>query len=213
MPLLQIENLCIRLGGHPIVRDACITVNTGEFVAILGPSGCGKTTTLRGICGLELPDSGSILYEGQDITRVPTHQRNIGYLFQEGALFPHLTVEQNICFGIRDQSKGIQNERVAHLLDLVQLTGLGSRSTTALSGGQRQRVALARALARQPKLMLLDEPFSSLDETLKETLRNDLFEILKQTNTAAIMVTHNEGDARSIAARTVWMSEGCVRPD
>lgn len=212
-PLLHVENLCVRLGGNLVVREACLTVMPGEFVAILGPSGCGKTTTLRAICGLENPESGVIQYEGSTINELPTHRRNIGYLFQEGALFPHLSVGQNISFGIREQPKAQQQARVDELLQLVQLNGLASRSTTSLSGGQRQRVALARALARQPKLVLLDEPFSSLDAALKDTLRKDLFEILKKTKTAAVMVTHDEQDARTTAARTVWMSEGCMPID
>lgn len=212
-PLLHVENLRVRLGGNLVVREACLTVMPGEFVAILGPSGCGKTTTLRAICGLEYPESGVIQYEGSRINELPTHRRNIGYLFQEGALFPHLSVGQNISFGIRAQPKAQQQARVEELLHLVQLNGLASRSTTSLSGGQRQRVALARALARQPKLVLLDEPFSSLDAALKDTLRKDLFEILKKTKTAAVMVTHDEQDAHTTAARTVWMSEGCMRID
>ena len=142
---------------------------------------------------------------------MPTHRRNIGYLFQEGALFPHLTVGQNICFGIRNLSAEKQRNRLEELLHLVQLTGLDSRTTTELSGGQRQRVALARALARQPKLILLDEPFSSLDATLKDALRTDLFAILKQTDTAAIMVTHDKDDAASVSARTVWMDNGSIQ--
>ena len=210
-PLLQLHHLHVQLGGAAIVKDLCLSVGPGEFIAILGPSGCGKTTTLRAICGLELPSSGTIEYEGQDITQVPTHRRNIGYLFQEGALFPHLTVGQNICFGIRNLSAEKQRNRLEELLHLVQLTGLDSRTTTELSGGQRQRVALARALARQPKLILLDEPFSSLDATLKDALRTDLFAILKQTDTAAIMVTHDKDDAASVSARTVWMDNGSIQ--
>ena len=210
-PLLQLHHLHVQLGGAAIVKDLCLSVGRGEFIAILGPSGCGKTTTLRAICGLELPSSGTIEYEGLDITQVPTYRRNIGYLFQEGALFPHLTVGQNICFGIRNLSAEKQRNRLEELLHLVQLTGLDSRTTTELSGGQRQRVALARALARQPKLILLDEPFTSLDATLKDALRTDLFAILKHTDTAAILVTHDKDDAASVSARTVWMDNGSIQ--
>lgn len=210
--LLRVDNLSVRLGGTAIVSNVSFTVNEGEVFALLGPSGCGKTTTLRAIAGLENDVSGTILYEGTNLSGTPPETRNMGYVFQEGALFPHLDVQRNICFGLRDLSKADQKQRVTDLLTLVQLSGFETRAIHELSGGQRQRIALARALARDPKLLLLDEPFSSLDSHLRQELRDDLFSVLRQTGTSAILVTHDVEDAKAVNARVGTMTNGSLAP-
>ncbi len=208
MPLLELESVAVRIAGHPIVHDAALTVDEREVLAIQGPSGCGKTTLLRAIAGLEPETSGTLTYDGSDLGAVPAERRNLGFVFQEGALFPHLTVAKNVGFGLRDLDRDARAARVAELLDLVRLDGLGDRLPHQLSGGQRQRVALARAIARKPRLVLLDEPFSSLDAELRDDLRKELFDVLRSRDVAAILVTHDPDEAAAVADRTVHMVEG-----
>jgi ABC-type Fe3+/spermidine/putrescine transport system ATPase subunit len=185
-------------------------VQPGEILAVLGPSGCGKSTLLQLIAGLEQPDRGRILWEGKDLSGVPTHLRGFGLMFQEFALFPHLDVRGNVGFGLKMQ--GLPDEqirtRVAEVLRVVDLEGFGGRQVDALSGGERQRVALARSLAPQPRLLMLDEPLGALDRTLRERLLLDLPAILGELGQTVIYVTHDQEEAFAIADRVVLLNAG-----
>ncbi|MFQ5814643.1 MAG: ABC transporter ATP-binding protein [Anaerolineae bacterium] len=185
-------------------------VDEGEIFCLLGPSGCGKTTLLRIIAGLEIPDSGEVLFEGHDIRDVPVHQRNFGLMFQDQALFPHKNVLENIAFGLRMQRLPAEEirERVAEVLNLVGMVGFEERDVNQLSGGEQQRVALARSLAPGPRLLMLDEPLASLDRTLRERLMNELRTILKGAGVTAIYVTHDQQEAFAVADRVVIMNRG-----
>lgn len=190
-----------------------LTVEPGEVLALLGPSGCGKTTLLRLIAGLETPDAGSrIVFGHQDVTDLPIEQRGIGMVFQHYALFPQMSVESNIGYGlgIRGVSTDEQRRIVGELVDLVRLNGLEKKRPTELSGGQRQRVALARAVAVRPRVLLLDEPLTALDAKLKESLRTELAELLRRFNITAIHVTHDQQEAMAIADRLAVMQAGRI---
>lgn len=191
-----------------ILQDFSLRVGSTETVALLGPSGCGKSTLLRAIAGLQPLAEGRIFWDGEDITAVKPHRRGFGLLFQDGQLFNHKNVAENIGYGLRLQkrSRSEVTERVEQLLDLVGLAGYGKRSVLQLSGGQQQRVALARALAPAPKLLLLDEPLSALDADLRTRLAQELTVMLK--NTAAIFVTHDETEASAVADRIIRMRDG-----
>ncbi|MDO5652852.1 MAG: sulfate ABC transporter ATP-binding protein [Brachymonas sp.] len=203
--------------GHTVVCDHLnLDIASGELVALLGPSGSGKTSLLRIIAGLELPDSGSVLFNGQDVTWTDARQRNIGFVFQHYALFGHMTVADNVAFGLsvlpaaqRPPRKQIA-ERVQYLLDKVQLGQLGKRYPHQLSGGQRQRVALARALATQPQLLLLDEPFGALDAKVRKDLRRWLRQIHHEMGVTSIFVTHDQDEALEVADRVVVMNAGHI---
>lgn len=201
--------------GEPPARalaGASLSVNRGEIVALVGPSGCGKSTLLRVIAGLEPDAEGVVRWDGEDLAAVPTHLRKFGLVFQDGQLFAHQSVAENISYGLRAQgvSRDERDARVAELLDLVSLPGAGSRAVTHLSGGERQRVALARSLAPRPRLLLLDEPFSALDRELRERLASETREILRETGTTAIMVTHDHAEAAAVADRVVRMRAGTI---
>ena len=189
-----------------------LDVRAGEVVALLGPSGCGKTTTLRLVAGFEDLDAGTIRLDGTlvagDDTMVPPEKRRVGVVFQDYALFPHLTVAQNVGYGVRDRRA--RAERVGEMLDLVGLGSLPDRLPHELSGGQQQRVALARALAPRPRVLLMDEPFSSLDERLRDQVRADTIRFLRETQTTTIVVTHDPGEAMRIADRVVLLRDGRV---
>ncbi|PZQ66231.1 MAG: Fe3+/spermidine/putrescine ABC transporter ATP-binding protein [Variovorax paradoxus] len=188
-------------------------VEAGEVLALLGPSGCGKTTLLRIIAGLESPDEGSrIVFGGQDVTRRPVEQRGIGMVFQSYALFPQMTVAANIGYGLRIRGVSRDEERraVGELVELTRLTGLENKRPSELSGGQRQRVALARAVAVRPRVLLLDEPLAALDAKLKESLRDELAELLRRLNITAIHVTHDQQEAMAIADRLAVMRAGRI---
>jgi iron(III) transport system ATP-binding protein len=198
---LECRGLAKRFGPVPAVQDLDLTVAKGQIVALLGPSGCGKTTTLRLIAGFDRPDAGSMCISGRVASNaqgafLPPEARRVGMVFQEGALFPHLTVAQNVAYGL-PQAHGRQ-ERVQQVLELVGLSALEHRRPHQLSGGQQQRVALARALAPAPELLLLDEPFSNLDPSLRQQVRHDVREILRATNSTAIFVTHDQEEALSM---------------
>jgi sulfate/thiosulfate transport system ATP-binding protein len=213
---LEIERVTKRFGSFPAVREASLTVNAGEFMALLGPSGSGKTTLLRSIGGLDLPEEGTMRFDGQDITLVPARERRIGFVFQAYALFRHMTVAQNIAFGLNIKPLGKRpprreiKARVDALLERMQLTGLGSRYPNQLSGGQRQRVALARALAIEPRILLLDEPFGALDAKVRKDLRQWLRKLHDDTKLTTIMVTHDQEEALALADRVAVMNLGQI---
>jgi putative spermidine/putrescine transport system ATP-binding protein len=195
-----------------VLRDLSLSVAQGEFVSLLGPSGCGKTTLLRCIAGLLHPDRGQITVGGRDITALAAHQRNVGVVFQNYALFPHLTVAENIAFGLRARgvSKAEAAPRVAEALALVRMEAHGEKPVTALSGGQQQRVAVARALVVRPSLLLLDEPFSALDRKLRETMQVELKQLLREVGITAIFVTHDQEEALVVSDRVAVMNAGQI---
>jgi len=201
-----------RFGAATVLRDLSLSVAQGEFVSLLGPSGCGKTTLLRCIAGLLHPDRGQITVGGRDITALAAHQRNVGVVFQNYALFPHLTVAENIAFGLRARSisKAEAAPRVAEALALVRMEAHGDKPVTALSGGQQQRVAVARALVVRPSLLLLDEPFSALDRKLRETMQVELKQLLREVGITAIFVTHDQEEALVVSDRVAVMNAGQI---
>jgi iron(III) transport system ATP-binding protein len=211
--VLELEDLRKSYDGTTVIRDLSLTVRDGELLTLLGPSGCGKTTTLRLIAGLERPDSGTVRLEGSSVTGsdfVPAEKRDVGVVFQEFALFPHLSARENIAFGIEEWPEEKRNARVEELLELVGLADHGEKSPDELSGGQQQRVALARSLAPEPRLLLLDEPFSNLDVDLRVEMREEVREILKEAGVTAVSVTHDQEEAMSISDRVAVMSEGSI---
>ncbi len=212
MPGLSINAVTKRFGDFSAVDDVSLSVPHGTFVCLLGPSGCGKTTLLRMIAGLEEPTSGTIALDGADITDVPTHKRNFGMVFQSLALFPHLSVGDNIAYAlrIRGASKEEQRKRVDELLALIHLPGFADRPVAKLSGGQRQRVAIARALALSPRLFLLDEPLSALDAKLREAMQVELRQLQQRLGITTIVVTHDQREAMTMADLVVVMGEGRI---
>ncbi|PCJ63092.1 MAG: hypothetical protein COA73_05800 [Candidatus Hydrogenedentota bacterium] len=192
------------------VKDFSVDIPEGEFFAFLGHSGCGKTTTLRVIAGLETPDKGRVFIDNIDVTREPPEKRNAAMVFQNYALFPHMSVFNNVAFGLRAQklNKGEIPVRVEEALNLVQLEGMDKRKVTELSGGQQQRVALARSIAVHPKILLLDEPLSNLDAELRYSTRNQLAELQKRLGITAIYVTHDQEEALELAHRIAIMKDG-----
>lgn len=210
---LILSNVTKRFGTFTAVDDVNLSVPDGTFVCLLGPSGCGKTTLMRMIAGLDLPSTGSITLGGDDITEVPTHKRNLGMVFQSLALFPHLTVGENIAYAlrIRGVDKADQKKRVDELLAMIHLTGFSDRSVSKLSGGQRQRVAIARALAISPKLFLLDEPLSALDAKLREAMQVELRQLQQRLGITTIVVTHDQREAMTMADTVVVMNGGQIR--
>ncbi|MCH7960231.1 MAG: ABC transporter ATP-binding protein [Candidatus Hydrogenedentes bacterium] len=192
------------------VREFTVEIQHGEFFALLGPSGCGKTTTLRVLAGLETPDSGAVYIDGKDVTALPPEQRNAAMVFQSYALFPHMTVHQNVAFGLRARKmpKDEIGPRVEETLSLVQLSDLGTRPVTDLSGGQQQRVALARALAVHPDILLLDEPLSNLDAELRYATRKQLAELQQRLGITAVYVTHDQEEAVELAHRIAILKDG-----
>jgi putative spermidine/putrescine transport system ATP-binding protein len=195
-----------------VLGGVALGVEKGEFVSLLGPSGCGKTTLLRIVAGLLAVDRGTVRLDGQDITTLPPHKRDVGVVFQNYALFPHLTVAENVAFGLKARRRGAAEtkEAVTRFLDLVHLSDFAERSVRALSGGQQQRVAVARALAVQPKLLLLDEPFSALDRKLRETMQIDLRRLLRELGTTSVFVTHDQDEALTMSDRIAVMNKGAI---
>ncbi|WP_435103538.1 ABC transporter ATP-binding protein [Arhodomonas sp. AD133] len=212
MSLLHLHGLTKRFGEFAAVDAFELEVSQGEFVSLLGPSGCGKTTTLQMIAGFLDPSAGRIVMDGRDLTTVKANHRGIGIVFQSYALFPHMTVTENVAFGLemRRVPRGERTGRVHDALELVRLNGLGERYPRELSGGQRQRVALARALVIRPPLLLLDEPLSNLDAKLREEMQLELRSIQQRVGTTTIMVTHDQGEALSMSDRVVVMNRGRI---
>jgi len=196
------------------VRGVSFGVARGEVVALTGPSGCGKSTLLRAIAGLEPLAGGTVRWAGEDLAAVPPHRRGFGLMFQDGQLFAHMNVAKNVGYGLasRGLTSAQRQDRVSELLVLVGMAGFERRAVTELSGGQRQRVALARSLAPRPRLLLLDEPLSALDRELRDRLAEDLAGLLRETETTAILVTHDPGEAETIADRTLIMRAGELLP-
>jgi ABC-type Fe3+/spermidine/putrescine transport system ATPase subunit len=207
--MLRLENISKSYSSVRAVENVSLELSD-ETLALLGPSGCGKSTLLRIIAGLEQPDSGALFLGERDITNVPPQSRGFGMVFQDYALFPHLNVEKNIAFGLAGQSSDDKRRRVNALLELVGLTHYEKRRIHELSGGEQQRVALARALAPKPEILLLDEPLSNLDLTLRDTLKQELRSILSSLDIGAIYVTHDQGEAFALAQRIAVMKQGSI---
>ena len=211
-PGLEVDAVTVRFEDHRAVDDVSLALEPGHVLAVLGPSGCGKSTLLRAIAGIEDLDAGRISFGGEDLAGVPTHKRGFALMFQDGQLFPHQSVAGNVGYALRlrGRSRAGQHAQVEELLELVGLPGYGARSPATLSGGERQRVALARALAVRPRLLLLDEPLSALDRTLRERLAADLRGILTAAGTTALLVTHDQEEAFAVADRMAVMRAGRV---
>jgi spermidine/putrescine transport system ATP-binding protein len=210
--MVELRQVTKRFGTHEALKDASFAINTGEFMTFLGPSGCGKTTCLRLISGLDTPTSGRILIDGKDITFDPPYRRDVNQVFQNYALFPHLTIYENIAFGLR--MKRIASADITRRVErVVQMTALGDfvgRKPAQLSGGQRQRVALARAIICEPKVLLLDEPLSALDAKLRTQMRLELKQLQKQLGITFIYVTHDQEEALTMSDRVAVINDGCV---
>src|SRR5215210_4396963 len=213
---IEVRNVSKKVGGCHALRDGSLDINSGELIALLGPSGCGKTTLLRIIAGLETGDTGSILFAGEDTTDVHVRERQVGFVFQHYALFRHMTVFENVAFGLRVKPRGQRpseaqiKQKVHDLLKLVQLDWLADRFPSQLSGGQRQRIALARALAVEPRVLLLDEPFGALDAKVRKELRRWLRRLHDTLHVTSIFVTHDQEEAMEVADRVVVMNHGKV---
>ena len=216
---IDIRNVTKTFGSFTALRDVSFEVRPGELVALLGPSGCGKTTLLRIVAGLETPDQGSVLFEGEDATHRQVGERRVGFVFQHYALFRHMSVFENVAFGLRVRPRAHRpsdaeiTAKVTNLLKLVQLDYLGDRYPSQLSGGQRQRVALARALAVEPKVLLLDEPFGALDAKVRQELRRWLRRLHEEIHLTSVFVTHDQEEALELADRIVIMNEGKIEQD
>ncbi len=211
---IHIREVSKAFSAYPALADVSLDISKGEFTALLGPSGSGKTSLLRVIAGLEFPDRGSVWFGDKDVTNSPAASRGIGFVFQHYALFGHMSVAENVAFGLsvvkrsERPSRQAIRERVAELLELVRLPGLEKRFPSQLSGGQRQRIALARALARNPQILLLDEPFGALDAKVRRELRGALREIHDRLKLTSIFVTHDQEEAFALADRVALLNEG-----
>jgi len=212
---VRLVQICKRYGNHPAVDHVDLFVESGTLVTLLGPSGCGKTTTLRLVAGLELPTSGKVLIAGQDVSHLPADARNIAMVFQSYALFPHLTVQQNIAYGltVRRIRKREAHARANETMEMVGLKGLGDRFPAELSGGQQQRVAVARALILEPGVLLFDEPLSNLDARLRRQVRQEIRDLQQRLNLTVLYVTHDQNEALAISDRIVLMEAGKVAQD
>jgi len=211
-PFVRIENVTKKFGGFSAVDDISLDIYEREFFSLLGPSGCGKTTLLRMLAGFERPTSGRIIIDGEDMSAVPPHKRPVNMMFQSYALFPHMTVEQNIAFGLKQDRlpKAEIAVAVERMIDLVKLGTFAKRKPDQLSGGQRQRVALARSLAKNPKILLLDEPLGALDKKLREETQFELMNIQEQLGITFVIVTHDQEEAMTVSSRIAVMDHGAV---
>jgi sulfate transport system ATP-binding protein len=210
--VIEAQGIVKRFGGFTALDDVSVDVPTGSLTALLGPSGSGKSTLLRVVAGLERPDAGVVVLDGEDVTRRPPQSRGVGFVFQHYAAFKHMTVWDNVAFGltIRRRPRAEIRQRVGELLELVQLSGLAKRYPAQLSGGQRQRMGLARALAVDPKVLLLDEPFGALDARVRKELRGWLRRLHDETHTTTVIVTHDQEEAMDVADRVVVMNGGRI---
>lgn len=211
-PLIQFQNVTKRFGDFTAIDDLTLDIFEKEFFALLGPSGCGKTTMMRMLGGFETVTNGTIKIAGQDMNKVPPNKRPVNMMFQSYALFPHLSIYENIAFGLRRTSmdKGAIDARVAEMLKLTRLEKFARRKPHQISGGQRQRVALARSLAKAPKLLLLDEPLGALDKKLRQDTQFELMDIQEKTGTTFVIVTHDQEEAMTVASRVAVMDEGLI---
>ncbi|GEM81392.1 putrescine ABC transporter ATP-binding subunit PotG [Vibrio superstes] len=209
-PLLEIRGLTKEFDGYPAVDNIDLTINQGELFALLGASGCGKSTLLRMLAGFEQPSAGQIILDGQDLAEIPPYKRPVNMMFQSYALFPHMTVEKNIAYGLEQDGMPSQERAstVKHMLELVRMTDFAKRKPHQLSGGQKQRVALARSLAKKPKLLLLDEPMGALDKNLREKMQLEVVDILESVGVTCVMVTHDQEEAMTMASRIAIMNKG-----
>jgi spermidine/putrescine ABC transporter ATP-binding subunit len=212
VPIIEIRNVSKRFGPVTAVDNVSLEIMAGEFFVLLGPSGCGKTTLLRMIAGFEMPTEGQIIIDGQDMAKVPPNKRPVNMVFQSYAVFPHMTVEQNVGYGLKIARVGgdEMKTRVAEALELVKLDGFGSRRPDQLSGGQRQRVALARSLVMRPKVLLLDEPLSALDAKLRAQMQFELADLQDEVGITFVTVTHDQDEALSMAGRIAVINKGEV---
>jgi len=211
-PIIQFQNVTKRFGEFVAIDDLTIDIYEKEFFALLGPSGCGKTTLMRMLAGFETPTEGTILLQGQNIAPVPPNKRAVNMMFQSYALFPHLSIWENIAFGLRrdKMAKADINDRVEEMLRLTRLEAFARRKPHQISGGQRQRVALARSLAKHPKLLLLDEPLGALDKKLRQETQFELMDIQEKTDTTFVIVTHDQEEAMTVASRVAVMDHGKI---
>jgi iron(III) transport system ATP-binding protein len=209
---LSVEHISKRFGSSTALDDVTFEAGCGEFICVLGPSGCGKTTLLRVVAGLDSQDTGRVVIEGREVSRLPVSRRNVGIVFQSYALFPNLTAEGNVGYGLRNRRNGKKGwrERVQELLDLVGLSGMGRKFPAQLSGGQQQRVALARAMALSPDLLLLDEPLSALDAQVRVMLRGEIKRLQQRLGVTTLMVTHDQEEALTMADRILVMEGGAL---
>jgi iron(III) transport system ATP-binding protein len=210
---IAVQDVTVRFGENMALRSVSLAVEPGELLLLLGPSGCGKSTLLRSIAGFVAPDAGRVLFDGQDVTEVPPHQRQIGMVFQSFALFPHLSVGENVAFGLREQRRPKSEiaERIERALSDVRMGGFAERRVDQLSGGEQQRVALARALVTRPRCLLLDEPLSNLDAGLRHSMREEIRRVCKEHGLTTLYVTHDQKEALAIADRIAVMHAGEVQ--
>lgn len=211
--LIELKSLSKNYEDQQVLKGIDLTIHKNEFLTLLGPSGCGKTTTLRIIAGFEEPSGGEVLFDGVDISKIPSYKREVNTVFQKYALFPFLDVYDNIAFGlkIKKMDKAMIDHKVKKMLDLVGLTGFDNRDVTSLSGGQQQRVAIARALVNEPKVLLLDEPLGALDAKLRKGMQTELKKIQKEVGITFIFVTHDQEEALSMSDTVVVMNEGIIQ--
>lgn len=213
--IVKLENITKSFDGQMVVKNLNLIINDGEFVTLLGPSGCGKTTLLRIIAGFEMQDGGQVYINSQEVTKVPANRREVNTVFQSYALFPHLSVYDNVAFGLKMSkvSKSEIKERVEAALDTVMLSGFAKRMPQSLSGGQQQRVAIARAIVKQPKVLLLDEPLSALDYKLRKQMQTELKHIQRKLGITFVFVTHDQEEALSMSDRVIVINEGVIQQE